>query len=323
MMVSITIGLLLLAALTSLFLNQQRSRSELDKANKMIDNGRYSLDMLSDNLRLAGFYGSLDLTDPTLLPVPVALPDPCETTPSLIRDVMRLHVQGYNATDATSTIAGVPSCVPSTIKTGSDILVLRRASTDTVIPTAVQAGTIYLQVPMCRYELSSSVILAQAPATYNLSKKNCTAANSGPFADLRRFRVQIYYVDSNNEAGDGIPTLKMAELNEAGAFSIVPLVEGIEFFQIDYGIDTTTPIKDGVADIYSTCSVCDTEAWSNVVSVNINILARNAEASTGYTDTKTYNLGMAGAFGPFNDRYKRHAYTQVIRLTNPAGRKEI
>ena len=39
--------------------------------------------------------------------------------------------------------------------------------------------------------------------------------------------------------------------------------------------------------------------------------------------TKTYDLGAGIVVGPFNDHYKRHAYTSVVRLMNPAGRREL
>ncbi|HSH53582.1 MAG TPA: prepilin-type N-terminal cleavage/methylation domain-containing protein, partial [Methylotenera sp.] len=57
LMVSVAIGLLLLSALATLFVSQSKTRMELDKENRMIDNGRYALDLLSENLSMAGFYG--------------------------------------------------------------------------------------------------------------------------------------------------------------------------------------------------------------------------------------------------------------------------
>ena len=43
------------------------------------------------------------------------------------------------------------------------------------------------------------------------------------------------------------------------------------------------------------------------------------------TDTKTYTLGRnaagaANVVGPFNDGFKRHTYSALVRLNNPAGR---
>jgi len=57
------------------------------------------------------------------------------------------------------------------------------------------------------------------------------------------------------------------------------------------------------------------------MTVKIYLLSRSTEATPGYTDTKTYPLGPR-TDGPFNDGFKRHAYTETIRLNNPAGRRE-
>src|SRR3989338_5375846 len=290
MMISITIGLLILSALTTLFANQSKTRSELDESNRMIDNGRYALEVLSENLRLAGFYGTLD---PSSIAVG-AIPDPCSTDMVAIALAIPFHVQGYNATDTSNAIAAPPTCAPATLKTGSDVLVVRRVDTSTAVAQAsAVAGTPYLQASQCQYAPDTATIykVDSVPANFTLRQRNCTTTSTTPYAELRRMMVHIYFIDSNNQAGDGIPTLKRIELSSTGAMTTVPLVEGIEFMQVDYGLDTTA---DGVADSYTTCSACSVTDWSNVVSVKIFAVARNIEVSAGYSDTKTYSLGLDG-----------------------------
>lgn len=327
LMISITIGLLILSAMATLFANQSRTRSELDKSNRMIDNGRYSLEVLSENLRLAGFYGTLN---PSSVALPGAVPDPCSTVMANIAAAIPLHVQGFDAANA-NTASTRPSCVPATLKTGSDILVIRRVDTSPVGTTtyaitqasasAVAAATPYLQASQCQYDSPATpYMVGNNPTSLTLRQRNCTTASTTPYADLRRMMVQIYYIDANNQTGDGIPTLKRVELNDAGAMATVPLVEGIEYMQVEYGQDTD---DDGVADAYvETCA--DDVCWSNIVSVKLNIIARNIEQSAGQNDAKTYSLGMAGDYAPTGDdrKYKRHAYTQVVRLVNPSSRRE-
>lgn len=326
LMISITIGLLILSAMATLFANQSKTRTELDKSNRMIDNGRYTLEVLSENLRVAGFYGEFD-PSPIVLPVRANnignSPDgPCSIDPDDMSDAIRLHVQGYNAATVTAAIAGPPCGLTSaSLKSGSDILVLRRADTSAPIAQAAAIdGIHYIQVSNCEHENSTPFIIANAAASFNLSQRNCTAANTAPFANVRRLVVQAYFVSPDNIAGDGIPTLKRMEL-DTGAFVTTPLVEGIEYMQVEYGIDGDS---DGVADSYvQTCA--DVTCWSNAVSVKLNIIARNIEPTAGYDDSnKTYSLGQAGSYTPSgNDaQYKRHAYTQVVRLVNPASRRE-
>ncbi len=320
LMISITIGLLILSALSTLFINQSRTRAELDKSNRMIDNGRYALELLSDNLRLAGFYGNYKPSG-----TPAATPDPCDianiTNAATSLDVLLHHVQGYNAATQASQITGLPaSCgftytagSATTLKAGSDILVLRRASTSAVAPAAANAAAIYFQVSNCATDTTPYQI---APGTADFTtfrNKDCATS-----ANLRPFLVQVYFVSPDNKVGDGIPTLKRLEIDATGAFVTTPLVEGIEYMQIDFGLDSGT---DGAADSYIAAPA--TADWPNIMSVKINIIARNNETTSGYTDTKSYALGNAGAFGPFNNAYKRHAYTQVVRLVNPSSRREV
>ena len=132
--------------------------------------------------------------------------------------------------------------------------------------------------------------------------------------------IEIYFVDKNNSAGDNIPTLKRLELATNGTFTTTALVEGIEYMQFDYGIDSD---GDGVINSYTDCSTCSLTDWSNVVAIRVNLVARNTETSPGHIDTKTYSIGDSGTVGPFSDAFKRHAYNQVIRLNNPSGRREV
>ena len=327
LMISITIGLLILSSLTTLFVNQSRTRADLDKSNRMIDNGRYALEVLSENLRVAGFYGERDITPAG------AINDPCTSNPATpvlaeLEAALGLHVAGYNAATATADITGTPPCgLAAQLKAGSDILVLRRVDTsDPVAQTAAIDGIHYIQVSNCRFN-TTPFILDSVKDNFNLGQRDCTAASTAPFANVRRLVVQAYFVSPDNIADDGIPTLKRIELS-GGAFIVTPLVEGIEYMQVEYGLDADA---DGAADAYcdststtAPCHLFTTADWNNVVSVKINIIARNTELTTGYVDTKTYFYGKPWEYTPSgSDRnYKRHAYTQVVRLVNPSGRRE-
>ena len=136
---------------------------------------------------------------------------------------------------------------------------------------------------------------------------------------MRRFLVRIYFVAPDSVAGDGIPTLKRVELGTDGSFTTLPLVEGVQGLQIDYGLDTD---NDGVADSFTDCAACTKDDWAQTVAARVHLLARNLDVTHGHTDSKTYNLGSHGAVGPYNDAYKRRVYSEFIRLINPAGRKE-
>ncbi|WP_019142915.1 PilW family protein [Noviherbaspirillum massiliense] len=326
LMIAIAIGLFLAAGLTAIFVNNSQSRAETERNNRQLENGRYAMSLLTEDLRLAGFFGEFD---PTVLTGPTAVPDPCATSVADLKGAMPLHIQGY---DDEAGFA-VPSCL-SDVRSGTDIVVIRRASTcvaGSADCEAVIEGTPYFQASRCSdtNELASGDVtkfyaLDTATSNLNRKKRDCTTK-----ADLRRYRTHIYYIANNTDGSDGVPALKRAELGPDG-FNIVPLVEGIENFQLEYGLDTD---GNGAPDLYTTqpesgCTGADCVTnWKNVVTVRFSLLARNTEGSPGYSDEKTYVLGVkqdgtAKSVGPFRDNFKRHAYQGLVKLANPAGRRE-
>lgn len=326
LMIAIVLGMLILAALTGLFINQSRVRSELDKSNRMIDNGRYAMEVLGTNLRLAGYY---DTYVPTGTVTSVS--DPCSVTnlkdAAANQEILNQHVQGYRVAVTSPVTNGQIASLPATcgftyntgseksLKAGSDILVIRRAATGNPVTTPNGTG-IYLQASRCPSDTVKYQIGTSASST--IHAKDCAAA-----ATLRPMLVQIYFIGRDNNLGDGIPTLKRMELDlSTGAFVVVPLVEGIEYMRLDYGIDNA-PVGalDGAPDEFKTTPTA--AEWPNVTAVRVSLLARNNETSVGYVDTKTYTLGLAGDYPAANDGYKRHAFTQVIRLVNPSARREM
>lgn len=357
LMIAIALGLLVLTGLISIFVKNSLARSEIERSNRQIESGRYAMSLLTEDLRMAGFLSSFNPYDsivrpnspplgPDTAPITAAMasmPDPCDASLANLNKSFFFHVQGY---DNAGTI---PSCV-SDARAGSDILVIRRVSTCVAGPTvepgcdAVIAGAPYFQASNCYQatELAKNSGGTAAAKDYQAYFALDTNTASGmtrhaldcaAAAEYRRYLTHIYFVANNSVDTDGIPTLKRAELGAAG-FTIVPLVEGIETMQLEYGVDAN---DDGAIDGYTTdpgsyngCAGANCVLnWLRTYAVNVNLLARNIEKSPGYTDSKTYTLGLKldgtnnvfPASGTFADAYKRHAYTAAVRLENPSGRR--
>ena len=331
LLIAVTLGLVILAGLIAVLVNNIRARDEIERANQQIENGRYAMQVLTDDLRNAGYLAEFN---PRVLSTPSTKPDPCVTTIAALKVALPLSVQGYD------NGAGAPTCI-SDLRAGTDILVIRRVSTCAVGDTdcdPVLSGAPYFQASACN---SSSELGSTNSANYfaldtnianlTLHKKDCNPpTTAGTLAPYYQYRIHIYFVANNDKNGDGIPTLKRAELGSSG-FSIIPLVEGIENLQIEYGLDTAATGAPALftadPDSYSSCipAVC-AGYWKNAVAAKVFLLARNLTTSSAYSDNKVYTLGIkadgstANTFGPFNDAYKRHAYSAEVRLNNSAGR---
>lgn len=338
LMVSITIGLIILAALVTLFAGNSRQRGEIERANEQTENGRYALQAISDDLRNAGFLASFNpgtVTGPNpQLVVPTAPPNACATDLATLTSALGVPVQGYYEGNSLPAACTATTTGPiQDLRANTDILVVRRASTCAVGTAGCDPqvpNDFYLQTSGCNTELTAGTYYAFDSNTGNLNlhQKDCVTA-----ALIYQFRTHIYFVANDDKANDGIPTLKRAELGPAGSnFTVVPLVEGVENLQLEYGLDTSTPTTGTPAvytadpNTYNTCAAATCVGyWRNVVTVKIHVLARNLTTTQAYTDTKTYTLGLTSAgaantFGAFNDGYKRHAYSTVAVLYNTVGR---
>lgn len=337
LMVAIALGLLVMSALTMVFVNSSQGRAEVERSSRQIENGRYAMQLLIDDLQQAGYYAEFD---PRALEVPGGLPVECSAEPGDLRGALRLHVQGYDVAP-TNAIETPPTCLKD-LRAGTDILVVRRTSScvagvagcDPVI-----ANIPYFQASMCSNssELLSAVSnwyrLDTDAAAFTLHRKDCTT-----LAGVHRYRTHIYFIANNDDDvnRDGIPTLKRVELGAHGFNDdAVPLVEGVENLQVEYGLDSAG-IADGAPDSFTT-DPDSTANWSNVVAAKIYLLVRNTERSPGYSDDKTYALGqdairpgetyVAGAAAPcaaaatcYPVGYRRHVYQAEVRLNNPSRR---
>jgi len=324
LMVAITIGLLVLLAMTALLSQQNRAREELGKSAAQNENGRYALSLLQKELQHAGYYGQFDGTGPA----PGALPDPCATGAVAIGEAMGFPVQGYDSPGAVP--APLSACLADANHVdGTDILVVRRVST--ADPLSIELDDLE-DARLYAQTMPFDPIVDRGPdeTVFTLRQKDPTV-----FAEVRPVVTHIYFVSpcdvfaapatTCTAAADGgtpIPTLKRLELGVDGAapaFVITPLVQGIEDLQIDYGVDT-----DGAGAPATPFITAPTLAqWPNVMAIGVTLRARNIEPTQGHTDTKTYDMGVtAAAAGPFDDRFKRHVYSTIVRLNNPSGRRE-
>lgn len=337
MMVAITLGMIVIAALTTVFYNASQSRKEVERTSRHVENGHYAMQLVADDLRHAGYLAEFN---PNVLPTPALKPDPCATGTGALKEALPLHVEGYDnpLPDA------LPDCVDD-VRPGTDIVVIRRTSScvrGAADCDGPAAGTPYFQASLCGSgtELASPnqadwYALDTIDANLTRTRRDCVTG-----AEVHRYLTRIYFVANNDLPGDGIPTLKRAELGPSAAgvttFQIVPLVEGIESLHLEYGIDTDNDSAPDVftadPDNYACAGGACVANWRNVMSARISLLVRSTEPTPGYVDTKVYTLGRL-ADGTRNtypasgtglgDAYKRHVYQADVRMNNPAGRRLV
>jgi type IV pilus assembly protein PilW len=357
-MVSVTIGLVIIAALVALFLGTSRNNREMASANNMIENGRFAIQLLDEDVIHAGYLGqfvpAFDDQTSAAVPadVPTAVPDPCAAygtwDGTYINNILGVPVQAYET-------PAVCTAIVTDQQANTDVLVVRHADTCFAGETGCEADTtdkLYIQASQCNTESATPYRFGLTDTeTFDRHNRDCTT-----LSDKRRFVSNLYYVrDYAVTAGDGIPTLMRATFDSPAAGSppafqaAIPLIEGIDGMSVEFGVDdvsvTGDPVDystaidwedpdartratnrgDGIPDgAYVRCtnlSPCTVEQLMNTTSVRIYVLARSREPTRGYVDTKTYTLGNGPVLGPYNDAFKRHVYSTTVRLPNIAGRR--
>lgn len=332
LMIAVLIGLILLAGLVRVVMSTSSSHREVSESGRLLENGRYAMALLTDEIEHAGFLDQFDEAE-----VPPLTPDPCGTSAAVLTNDLGIPVQGLDAQQSTFAL---PNCLPAAAhRSGTDLLIVRRASTTATAPTALTASEWYVQGRFDRYVLDQG----QNAANFNLTNPMSDPA-APVLLPIRKYRTDIYFISPcSNFDGvscqDAIPTLKRLELAAGPSFQMVTLVEGIEDLQLYFGVDTQpagapdgAPDRNAAGEIYigspgDPATAAGREAWANVMGVQIYLLARAMEQTPGHQDKKTYVLSpaelgskhqVAGADTP----YKRHVFSSAVRVINPSGRRE-
>lgn len=356
MMVAMTISLLIMVAVLTLYLNLSRTSDDMAKTDSLIDNGRYAVGLLQEDLAHAGFWNGYvpqfdDLTATTPpTDYPKALPQVCSAFSTWTQqdriNAVGVVVQAYSAVP--------PGCsaIVTNLASNSDVLVVRHA--DTCSPgvgncDALTAGKVYFQSSFCKTESVGSFVLDTTGFT--LHSLDCLTV-----AERRKFVTDLYYVrDYSVTVGDGIPTLVRSSFDSSGGATpanalqaAVPLIDGIEAFRVELGIDnlsktnvqtdytvapvwadsttkvTVTNRGDGSPDgafVHCGAGSCTVDQLVNVVEARLYILARTRSPTSGYSSDKTYIMGST-TLGPFTDGYKRHLFTSSATLVNVSRRRQ-
>lgn len=337
-MVGLTIGMLLVAGLALMFSNASRSNSELDKSVRHIENGRYALELLTQEISLAGYYGTVPST------TGASLSSPCLNSTALAAELVTMQnavpptvpdpVQGF-----TPAAAAALTCIPNH-KAGTPAVAVRRLDTTTTAIASLTAGVLYVQTSHNQYDNYTSYKAAVGSGSnatnFNLLALPPSGGGAAGANPARRFVTRIYYIASCNDCtgdGDGIPTLKVTELNGA-TFSTLALAEGIDQIGFDFGVDEDL---NAIPEIWyglngtaagATETTYMANRWRHVVAVRVSLVSRSPESSVGWSDTRSYAVGQTntGAItytpATADQKFKRRGYVTTIRLNNWAGFRE-
>lgn len=285
LMIAITLGILIMTALTTLFVDVSRANREMAKTNSQIESARFAMDIIAGDMVHGGYWGGFvpHFDDVTLSIVPDDIPDavpaPCTAFASwdaaYVRNLLGIPVQFYN---------GVPAGCSGVVqfkRANTDVVLVRHAGTcaynwhvadaewkpgrydstgtwvDDANCEAYDDNQVYFQTSRCETEISAGdeVVISDDPSDFTLQTRAC----DGTLAPMYRLVQNLYYIRNcavlsaggNCTGTDTIPTLVRLPFDGTqtppyGAAQ--PLVEGIENLQISVGIDRVSDDGTQIAD---------------------------------------------------------------------------
>jgi type IV pilus assembly protein PilW len=341
MMISITISLVILAALSYAYLGSRGAYRSNENLARMQESARFALEFLGEDLRMSSFYGCrsrLMTSDRILM---VARPEVPILNPTL--SLPPNGVTGYE------NGSGWPETPSVTVVPNNDIITIWRATgaaAELAEDTNQTAETVKIVRNTAGFRKNDIVMLAdceravvfrvtntptgstnvvlrngatvEGGGTTNGNGNNSyvTGTSSNQFPSMRvnarpaayRFAGVSYFIGTN-------PGGRPALYRTADGVT-EELADNIEAMDILYGIDNVN--GDFVADSYVPASSVGN--WAQVVSVRVSLLVASPEA-TAATNVQTYLLRDTNGDGTLDsetapDTRLRQVVTTTVSLRN-------
>jgi type IV pilus assembly protein PilW len=319
LMLSMVVGLLLVAGVITVFVNSRSVYDTSQSQIQMVDEARFALQLIGDDLRLAGHYGRNTMAeqverrrnDTVKLPLDnMTLGTDCEA--GWYINLERKIFASNNANPYPAT------CInpDAGYRLNTDVLVVRYANVVAVDDAAasVGGGVIFVQgEPALRGEL------------FNNDQALPTLSPDNNF----RLLAHAYYVsDFTDEAGDGIPSLHRISLVAGPTLIDEVIATGVEDFQVQFGLDTdacTPALCDDSANYYVNADHADLdwndpESADNIRAVRVWLLMRSEDEERGLKASKEFEVG--GEKSTFNDGFRRLLLSNVFQVRNRQIRTE-
>lgn len=327
LMVAIVLGLILVAGVIELFVNNRQVYRVQDAQSRLQENGRYAIKILSQSIERAGYLGcatrsALNITNVL-------------NTPNAYLWDITTPIEGQEATGANSWTPAADASITQPVG-GSDILTIRTIEPPELRvvthPTTGLPGSADITVNGSNGLATGDIVLAHdcvAGAIFEITSAtpsngtlahaqgagtsktpgNATATLGYNFGAgwVNKIATNSFYIRLRENAP--IPSLYRKTAGE----DAVELVEGIESLQIRYGVDTS---GNGSIDAYETAE--NVGNWNNVVSVRISLLMVSVENNLTVNGRQAESFDVNGQVIEIdeNDRRLRRVFTRTVTLRN-------
>lgn len=299
LIVSLGLGLFLIAIMINSTSAVLRSGRTVEQTGEVAETSRYLSNLLNTELRLAGFFGQIEYRTDSSALLPDICAGPLAAGPN---NAIAFPVQGLG-----NISAGQRLCGGDQLLEGSDVLLIRRAGTSTeTLGGKLTAAQHYIQATPSEFIVATGA---------NQSSLNLYQANGVTAAPVRAWHQTIYYVSADN-------TFKRRRFYRGKLSPSEPLAEGIDDFQLVYGIDRS---GNGIANAQNQQPAFvdmpgSPQDWANTVAVEFYLLISSTEISSAIRETQNYSYADKTDL-VFEDNKIRRLVKGFAPLENISGRR--
>lgn len=325
-LVSLVISLFLLAGIIQVFIADKASYSFTESISRIQENGRFSLDTMAQDLRMAGFFGCAIYDPDDTANITNNLDPNGAGYDATLYDFLGMATiegtdnDGLNGSDTVTIRGAKPGAVniypPYNTSTSAQIFVNPNNPLvkESIVMISNCSGADIFQITNMTQDPTAdkhSVVHNTgkgSPGNYN--PDNCAGGNAHCLsqtygADASMFELQtVTYSIAVGESGE--PALFRSE-NGVN----VELIDGIENMQVLYGIDDDA---DNYANQFVVASAVTDSL--DVVSIRLMLLVRSASPNVT-EDVQVYNFN--GVTITATDNRLRQVFSTSIALRNRAG----
>lgn len=337
LMISVTIGLILMTGVVQLFLSSRTTFSTQQALARVQESGRLAMEFLAQDIRMAGYMGCMSRN---------------MSFTNTLNDAEDLKYDFETGIEALDNVATIPTGYPADIVAGTDVLVVRGATGNGVDVTQNNNGSqlfaentgvtascgegLDSYSGLCEHDILvvSDCTKARVFQVLNLTSTGGSTEinvvhssgggndmepgnadsswggqsnpdeNFGTDSEIIKMNTTVYYI--RNNATSGQPSL-WQRVNSGDAQE---LLEGVEDMQLLYGRDTS---GNGIPDSYQTATVINAaNAWEDVASVRVQLLVQSTEDNL-LSEEQPYTFNGTTNSTP-GDRRLRQVFINTIAI---------
>ena len=305
LMIALVVGLLLLGGLIQIYLSNKQSYNAQEQLARMQESGRFSMDIITRDLRRAGFWGgNVDIL------ANGGNPGPAPPQHSCTIDDRWGRMIGWRVSGLNNTNAGYATCTTNYIP-GTDLLTIRYAGPET-ISGALAANGLFLRSTMFLGRVMTGALAAEPE---NQAPPDPTFAPGHLAPVVRSLVSHGYYIGNSARTcpgGEVIPALRRIRLDaQTGTPVSEEIASGVEQLQVRYLLD----------DTYLDADAIPLDQWRFVRAVRVWLLVRGDCPEQGLVNDTNYVMGDLATW-PTDapDNFRRQLYVSTVMLRNTAVR---